>query len=112
MKTIPTNIIEVIEKDMWTCDCGFLILDREKECPRCFRKGRVVNVKRIEKERIGFELVLIPMYRRGIRIVESCSNGDRNPSMCNNCNIENCSRTKVYKFRQTILRIQGESDGG
>jgi len=96
----------------YVCQCGFYVSDKDRICPNCSKKERKREDQDEQKISMRLAEVLIPLYKKGVEVVDSCTNGERSEAMCNNCNIENCSRTKVFKFRQVVLKIQGESDRG
>jgi len=90
--------------------CNFTRVNGSDECSRCSQTSPQKETKEDQKFPIQFAEILVPMHKKGIVVVDSCANGERHEAMCNDCNIENCSRTNVFKYRQEVLRVKGESD--
>ena len=57
-----------------------------------------------------YKPILIPFYKKKIKIVDMCKYGKSNPTACKKCDIENCRSSGMFKWRQYILGLDGESD--
>jgi hypothetical protein len=62
------------------------------------------------KDKVEDTSTLIPFWKKGTPIVDTCHAGEKNPATCSRCDIDNCSKTTAFKKRQYILDKNGLSD--